>query len=325
MMTQTYAPPPPPAPDDLQRMRQQINELLVHIQAICLATDQAKAQELVVLRKQMNTLLKEIRTRVANDWHKAQDAINTLVRMQTAQELAALFLKQPQPYKGHAQLSAMIEDGLLHQASFIQKSPPLLLFYRRLFAALEPPPRSVLEIGVKGGGSTAFWKALFPDATVIGLDRKLRRWLAAEPSPDGVVYLQGDQTDVTRLQEIADRYGPFDLVIDDGSHVSDHQATTMRSLLPRVQPGGFYVIEDTHTSVKESTTRPVEYGDDIWPDFTLAVLERLRGGPLPHGTAGAQLADDLAAHIDELIIASRLLAIRAKNRKVAPAAPATGR
>lgn len=300
-------------PDDLRRVRDEINELLVQVEAICLETDRGKARDLALLRKQMNKVLKDMRTRLDDDWQKAQDAINTLVRMQTAQGLAPLFLTERQPYKEHPQLSALMQKGLLHQASFIQKSPSLLKFYGRLFDALRTPPRSVLEIGVKGGGSTAFWKALFPDATVVGLDRKLRRWLVSERSEDGVVYLQGDQTDTTRLHDIANTYGPFDLVIDDGSHVSDHQATTLLSLLPRVQPGGFYVIEDIHASVKETNARGVDYGDDIWPDFTRAILERLRGGPLPAGSAGAQLADDVGSQIDELIIASRVLAIR-RNR-----------
>jgi cephalosporin hydroxylase len=90
------------------------------------------------------------------------------------------------------------------------------------------------------------WKALFPGASVVGVDIKLRRWLTRQPSADGVVYLQGDQTDVARLEEIAAKYGPFDIVIDDGSHVTDHVAGTLRRLLPHVRPGGVCIIEDTH-------------------------------------------------------------------------------
>lgn len=127
----------------------------------------------------------------------------------------------------------------------------------------------ILEIGVKGGGSTAVWKRLFPSASVVGIDIKLRRWLKREPSEDVVVYLQGDQTDAARLAEIAAKHGPFDLVIDDGSHVSDHVAGTLRLLLPHVRAGGIYVIEDTHSSVrKPGAWRSNEQnGEDIWPDL----------------------------------------------------------
>jgi cephalosporin hydroxylase len=205
----------------------------------------------------------------------------------------------------------LIQDGLLHHATFIQKSPSHLRFYKALLAAMEPSPRRMLEIGVKGGGSTAFWKALFPSATVVGMDLKLR-WL--DGTDDGVTYVQGDQTDVARLQAIATEYGPFDLVIDDGSHVAAHQAITIRALLPHVQPGGFYVIEDIHASVKESSTRPVDYGEDIWADFTVALLQRLRRGPAPAASDGAVLARELAPRISEIVIARQVLAVRAKDR-----------
>ena len=76
---------------------------------------------------------------------------------------------------------------------------------------------------------SAFWKALFPEATVVGVDIKLKRWLKDEPPADGVVYLEADQTDTAALEQIAVKHGPFDVAIDDGSHVSEHQAITLRS------------------------------------------------------------------------------------------------
>lgn len=262
--------------------------------------------------RQLNALVREIR----GDWRQAQDAVNTLVRIQTALGLAPLFMEHKQPYKSHAEISALMTAGVLHHATFIQKTPWHLRFYKGLLAAMEPQPQSVLEIGVKGGGSTAFWKALFPAATVVGLDLKLRPWLQGQPSADGVIYVEGDQTDVPRLHEIADQYGPFDLVIDDGSHISGDQATTIRALLPRVRPGGFYVIEDIHATVKSTSTRDVDFGDDIWADFTVAALQWLRRGPAPSASTGATLARDLKGWIAELVIGRQVLAVRAKDPAV---------
>jgi len=244
---------------------------------------------------------------------RAQHAINTLVRTQVAHGLAQQFFTESQPYKVQPELAAMLHDGLLSQSSFIQKPPQLLEFYQWLLAAMDTP-RSILEIGVKGGGSTALWKTLFPTALVIGMDIKLRPWLTAQPSEDGVVYLKGDQTDIARLREIAAAHGPFDLVIDDGSHVTDHQETTLRALLPTVRPGGFYVVEDTHASVKQSEARGLEFGTDIWGDFTVAVMQKLRRAPCEPASPGLWLGIDLAPRIGELIIARQVLAIRAKAR-----------
>jgi cephalosporin hydroxylase len=273
-----------------------------------------KPEEFLRLYEQMDDLLKAMRACVERDREKAQDAVSTLVRVQTAQGLAAQFLDRKRPYEANAQLAAMIQDGLLHHAAFIQKAPRMLSFYRWLLFAFEQEPRSVLEIGVKGGGSTAFWKALFPAATVVGLDLKLRRWLVGAPSEDGVIYIEGDQTDTTRLDEIARQYGPFDIVIDDGSHVVDHQASTMRCLLPHVRAGGFYVVEDTHTSVKKPGHTGGDYGTDIWADFTLAVFQRLRKGPPPPPSEGTRLASDMASMIENAIIGTQVLAVRAAAR-----------
>ncbi len=272
----------------------------------------SKPEEFIALYTQMNELLKEMRRGVERDWALAQDAVATLARTQAAQGMAPSFFTRKRPWEANTELAAMIENGILDHAAFPQKLPFILAFYRRLLAGLDREPTSILEIGVKGGGSTALWKALFPDASVVGLDIKLRRWLESRPEADGVVYLEGDQTDVARLEEIATRYGPFDVVIDDGSHVTDHVSGTLRCLLPHVRPGGVYVIEDTHSSMKKpgSTGSTDHYGEDIWPDFTLAVLERLRRGPARPPSAGAQLASAVWGMIADLIVSRRLLAIR---------------
>jgi cephalosporin hydroxylase len=296
-------------PDEFKRLHQELDGLLTALRG----PDGAGAHG-ERLQRRINEILKAARTRAERDWKAAQQAVNTMARTQVASALASRFLERPQPYKDDPTVSALIDEGLLHHAAFIQKSPSHLRFYRGLLAALDPRPRCLLEIGVKGGGSTAFWKALFPEATVVGLDVKLRGWLRETPSPDGVVYVQGDQTDVEGLAAIAGEYAPFDVIIDDGSHVTAHQATTLRTLLPHVRPGGHYVIEDVHVSVKKASTRDVDYGEDIWADFAVTAFQRLRRGPLGDDTEGARLARDLAPWIAELTFARQLLAIRAKAR-----------
>jgi predicted O-methyltransferase YrrM len=243
------------------------------------------------------------------DWQKAQDAIDTLVRLQIARGLAPLFMERVRPYEDNAQLAAMIEDRLLHRAAFIQKPPFLLKFYKRLLFAMEEAPQSILEIGVKGGGSTALWKALFPSATVVGLDIDLQHWLTENRSPDEVIYVQGDQTDVVKLGEIVKQYGPFSIVIDDASHIGEEQAITMRCLLPHVRSGGFYVVEDIHACLKRRHAEHAE--EDQWAEFVATLFDLRRKRPSATQTPGARLAVELAPMIDDLIIASTVVAVRA--------------
>jgi hypothetical protein len=42
--------------------------------------------------------------------------------------------------------------------------------------------------------------------------------------------------------------GPFDPVVDDGSHAWAHQIATFQRLVQTLAPGGFYVLEDLDTS-----------------------------------------------------------------------------
>lgn len=248
----------------------------------------------------MATPVDDLLEQIRDQFQKAQNAINSLVRVQVAQGLAATFLERSRPFQDDERLAALVHEGLLSEAAFLQKAPALLRFYTRLLVGLDA--QRVLEIGVKGGGSTAFWKQLFPSATVVGLDVDLRPRLGG----DGVIYVKGDQSDVTHLTALAAEYGPFDLVIDDGSHVSDHQAVSLRTLLRHVRAGGIYVIEDLHANL-----RP-EQGEDIWPDFVMAVFQRMRKGPVSADSAGAGLALEVLPKIDDLIVSARAIAIRTR-------------
>lgn len=262
----------------------------------------------------LDRVVDALRAAVRREVTDARNAVNALVSQQVAQALAPEFLRRDRPYEANAELAALIDRGILDRAAFIQKRPFMLQFYKRLLLAVERPIRSVLEIGVKGGGSTAFWKAVFPDARVVGMDIRLQSWLAT-PAPDGVVYLQGDQSDKTRLAEVAEAHGPFDLVIDDGSHVSEHQALTLRVLLPHVTDGGFFVIEDVHANLKSADGHSVDYGEDIWADFVTALFARLRRGDLPPESAGSRLAGHVARRVGEVILAKRAIALRVVARE----------
>ncbi|GAA0730953.1 class I SAM-dependent methyltransferase [Dactylosporangium roseum] len=110
---------------------------------------------------------------------------------------------------------------------------------------------TVLEIGIggyhephAGGASLRMWKHYFHRGTVYGLDVYDKSPLD-EPR---LVTVQGDQSDPAFLADLAARYGPFDVMVDDGSHVSSHVITSFNALFPHVRPGGMYVVEDLHTS-----------------------------------------------------------------------------
>lgn len=128
--------------------------------------------------------------------------------------------------------------------------------YMNHFSPLRYDPVKVLEIGIGGykyascGGESLYvWQHFFPRGLIYGMD------LYPKPGVRGprIRTIQGDQNDPSFLRSLAAEFGPFDIVIDDGSHINEHVRTSFEELFGSVRPGGYYVIEDLHTS--------------FWPEF----------------------------------------------------------
>lgn len=128
--------------------------------------------------------------------------------------------------------------------------------YTNHFSPLRYDPVKVLEIGIGGykyascgGESLYMWQHFFPRGLVYGLD------IYPKPGVRGprIRTIQGSQNDPSFLRSLAAEFGPFDIVIDDGSHINEHVRTSFEELFGSVRPGGYYVIEDLHTS--------------FWPEF----------------------------------------------------------
>lgn len=118
--------------------------------------------------------------------------------------------------------------------------------YTRELTRFRSRPVSFLEIGVFRGGSIPMWKAFFAEGarlTFIDIDPDCAK--LAEP---GTTVAIGNQADPTFLCDLAQKYGPFDVIVDDGSHVCAHQIASFETLWPHVAEGGVYMVEDCHTS-----------------------------------------------------------------------------
>lgn len=110
-------------------------------------------------------------------------------------------------------------------------------FYEKELEGLNP--KRILEIGVKDGASLRMWKEFYPDAQVVGVDINPHIYV------EGCSVVQMDQCDIYALAALE----KFDLIIDDGSHMTLHQQISYHSLFNgQLRKGGFYIIEDIHTS-----------------------------------------------------------------------------
>jgi demethylmacrocin O-methyltransferase len=128
--------------------------------------------------------------------------------------------------------------------------------YQTHFAPLRRKPLRLLEIGIggyddprRGGESLRMWKAYFPSAQIVGIDLADKR-VHDETRIRTVV---GSQADGAFLHRLNGEAGPFDIVIDDGSHHNEHVIRAFQTLFPLLSEDGIYVVEDTQTA--------------YWPDF----------------------------------------------------------
>ena len=123
--------------------------------------------------------------------------------------------------------------------------------YHATFAHLRHKPVRLLEIGVggyefrrDGGASLSMWADYFPRGRIVGID-------VAEKKLDlgpRVTIVRGSQTDAEFLARVTAEHGPFDIIIDDGSHVPSHVVASFKALFPALAGDGLYVIEDVQTA-----------------------------------------------------------------------------
>jgi SAM-dependent methyltransferase len=137
--------------------------------------------------------------------------------------------------------------------------------YEHLFDHLRSSPIRIAEIGIAGGGSLKLWTEYFPKSEVYGLDiytieelhevlKPHASWVkdqldSIKDNPRIKTFV-ADQANRKQLQSFIDKHGAdFDIVLDDGGHTMEMQQTSFGFFFKHLKPGGYYVIEDVHTSL----------------------------------------------------------------------------
>ncbi|MGU3454498.1 class I SAM-dependent methyltransferase [Methylobacterium fujisawaense] len=150
-------------------------------------------------------------------------------------------------------MSSRIEELFLsHEGNRIDKWEQYIKIYEielSRFAQLERPV-SLLEIGVQNGGSLELWGKLFPPRSKIhGVDIDPRVAQIEFSNPNIRVDIIDGTTDAI-VDLLAGK--DFDVIIDDGSHVSKDIISSFRKCFGMVRPGGLYIIEDLHAAYYET-------------------------------------------------------------------------
>src|SRR5687767_481481 len=174
--------------------------------------------------------------------------------------------------------------------------------YERLFFPWKDEPITIFEIGIAGGGSLAMWQAYFSQARIFAVDILPK----SEFDTARVRTLIADQANRDQLQAAIDAAGDVHILIDDGGHTMEQQQVSLGFLFKHVRPGGYYVIEDVHTSLPALWQGyGVERGG---ANTTLRMLENFVRGATPAIRSKYMRADEMTyldEHIDSVTITHR--------------------
>ena len=145
-------------------------------------------------------------------------------------------------------------------------------FYDRLLSPQRDSVKRFFEIGILNGASHLMWRDFFPQAEIFGIDLKD---YSIQAEKDGINTFVADQSNRADLQRFINKYGGnFDVILDDGGHAMDHQQVSFGFLFQFLKPGGYYIIEDVHTSLPTYYPDPDFKVNETGSNTTLLMIER---------------------------------------------------
>ena len=142
-------------------------------------------------------------------------------------------------------MSKLNEIGLKNGTDKASEVHDYLKKYEKYLPYKRDDKLKILEIGVLNGESLKTWKEYFYNSTIIGIDINPD---CKKYEEDGIIVEIGDQTDKYFLDGLIKKHGPFDFILDDGSHINNHVLASFVILFKSVKEQGQYIVEDVITS-----------------------------------------------------------------------------
>ncbi len=135
-----------------------------------------------------------------------------------------------------------------HIGNFSDKWSSYVSTYQEALEPVRFKIGTVLEIGVQNGGSLEIWAKYFTRAgLIVGCDVDPRCSVLAFEDPR-IQVIVGDVNQSETYRKIIGLSESFDLIIDDGSHISADVIKTFLIYFGYLADGGTYIIEDLVTS-----------------------------------------------------------------------------
>ena len=120
--------------------------------------------------------------------------------------------------------------------------------YERVLKDYRKRNISLLEIGIQNGGSLEIWERFFSNAKIIigcDINKKCRELTY---NKENIFIVIGDSNESEVKNEILKIESEFDIIIDDGSHMSSDIIRGFFNYFPLLKKDGIFIVEDLHCS-----------------------------------------------------------------------------
>lgn len=138
-----------------------------------------------------------------------------------------------------------------------------LPFYEDILKDKKSENLTIMEIGVFYGSSIKMWNEYLPNSTIYAADWWTgiqgnghsfdfpKMFIHESKNYNRVKIVNLNQSDVDNLKQVCEEIKDvkFDMILDDASHNSRDQQITFIHMWKLVKPGGYFIIEDIHTSL----------------------------------------------------------------------------
>jgi len=127
-------------------------------------------------------------------------------------------------------------------------------YYDLLFRHLKNEKINFAEIGIENNASTKMWRKYFSKAKIYGFefeDIKIKK--AKKHKLKNTVYHKIDVSNQNNIQKTFSKINKkFDIIIDDSTHIFDHQINIIKKVHPFIKKNGILIIEDIYKNRKEN-------------------------------------------------------------------------
>jgi predicted O-methyltransferase YrrM len=159
---------------------------------------------------------------------------------------------------------------------------PYTSIYNLIFSNLKYKEIKIAEIGVLFGNSLKCWRDYFKNAKLFGFEYETHYLNESKNHnlPNTTIDFINVKS-VDSLNETFNKYGMFDIIIDDSTHTFEDQVSICKTLHKFLNPGGILVIEDIFRNIDESSfLESINESFEYYSDYMFIMAEHeLRYSP----------------------------------------------